>query len=99
MLKQPKRNCREKVLIGEIDLLLFKQLKKNSKLNISELRENLNISHNTLMIHVKRLEEQNLIKIERGKKNDFRTKYAKLTKKGEKMFTLIELKGGQSERC
>ena len=56
-----KRNARAKVIFDYDDLLFLKQLNKKTNLNFNELKKGLNISHNSFLLHLRRLESYELV--------------------------------------
>lgn len=93
--KEGKRKARENVILDYDDLFIMFVLIKNNECPISKIKFLLNSSHNSLKIHLTRLENLGILKVSRGKEN-YKIKFASLTKEGKelwlKLFNLDGLK-------
>lgn len=76
-----QRNSRSKVLFDYEDLVLLLLL--NRERNMTFIKKTMNLSHNSLKIHIDRLSNLNFISVQRGNDDDYKNKYAKITKEGE----------------
>lgn len=86
--RESKRRSRAEVLFDYEDYLIVSLCRLEDKVPLSLVKEYTGLSHNSLLIHTKRLRNYGLIKIERGKDEDYKSKYVIITRDGKRAYDI-----------
>lgn len=85
------RKSRSPVLFDYDDFLLLTFLNNlQEKVELPILLKWLNISHNSFLIHIKRLEQYQFIEVVRGKDKDYKNKFISITEQGTKALEVFK---------
>jgi len=89
-----KRTSRARVLLDIEDMRLLSLLisfkKKNQVFVLEGLKKEMNISHNSLLVHIKRLGGLGLIIVFRGDgPKSYKSKIVNITDEGKKVFEIL----------
>ena len=79
-------NSLNKLFESRVRLGIMSALMVNEEINFNELKELLDVSDGNLASHIKALEENKIVKVEKGFIGRKTNTVYKLTKNGEKMF-------------
>ena len=88
--KFEKRVARSPSILDLDDYLILKFLNKTrKKASLNEIKQNMNLSHNALLIHLGRLEDHGWIKISRREEN-YKFKEVDINLEGKELFKILE---------
>ncbi len=89
-LPKSKRKARASVLVDIDDFNILSYLYSYPvKTPLTLVRDILNISHNSFLIHIKRLVGYGLMEVKRGEAKDYKTKYFYITDRGRRLYLIL----------
>lgn len=91
-VEDKRKKSRANVLIDMDDYNIIAYVYVNSphgKVPLSEVKDFTNLSHNSFVIHIRRLKSLKLLDDPRGEGDDFRTKYIILTDLGKQAYDVL----------